>query len=223
MSNIWKIHSFHISVPLGDSAIHLLVDEKPSPPQIHSAVLIDGGRRGKTVVNNIKTVISLIERIYTNKSNLRFDSIVITHWDLDHYDGVIGLLKDGFDRTLSTMSTPSSIPAHEAVWIPNWYCKYNIDTPHNPTYYPMLPDESVVNQKELKTCLTTLYVPYSMTNVSPKGAPELAKVKNKSAVVYKGRAGPFGVQGSARGNFVIRGCYNQNLDVSELFASLGPR
>ena len=33
------------------------------------------------------------------KRNLRFDSIVITHWDLDHYDSVLGLPADSFERS----------------------------------------------------------------------------------------------------------------------------
>jgi aromatic ring-opening dioxygenase LigB subunit len=33
--------------------------------------------------------------------SLRFDAIVITHWDSDHYEGVFGILQKGFEESLS--------------------------------------------------------------------------------------------------------------------------
>ena len=101
--SLWKVHTYHINIDVGDSAIHLLVDETP-PATVHRAVLIDGGEDTDTVIQ-IEKVIKLIEDSYRFDSNgqlpsttacLRFDSIVITHWDGDHYGGVLALLLRGY-------------------------------------------------------------------------------------------------------------------------------
>ena len=241
-----RIHTFQIAVPLGDSAIHLLVKGESAPYEIQSAVLIDGGRRGRKVVKKIKDVIQWIEtgKQYTFASNaffenpienaaanppitnLRFDSIVITHWDLDHYDGVLGLLTDGFDRTWTRLAelgtdarfqkAPSS---YYAVQIPNWYCKYDRQNlTMNAWEQSTLPTETALNTAAKSTHKTTIYVPYSISNVKPG-----KEVKNKTTV-YTGRSGPFGVQGT-RSRFLIRGLYNTTAPPVEtlLLASLGFR
>ncbi|KAJ8122927.1 hypothetical protein ONZ43_g1001 [Nemania bipapillata] len=162
MAPTWSIHSFHISVPVGDAAIHLLCDTTPAQggkPEVHSAVLIDGGKPQEKGAEAIKGVIRYVNDKYAFTESfadpfapegaqppfprsLRFDSIVITHWDEDHYLGVLGLLADGFDlsftkgkyegSTISLGSWCNSLlektkkTANDwAVLIPNWYCKYD--------------------------------------------------------------------------------------------------
>lgn len=98
-SNRMQVHSWHINIKIGDSTILLLVDEGGlvgdlvlPKPKVVSAVLIDGGERHD--VQAIKDVIKKIEDDYdlpSGDSNLKFDSIVITHWDSDHWEGVSGL------------------------------------------------------------------------------------------------------------------------------------
>ncbi|KAE8147170.1 hypothetical protein BDV25DRAFT_143024 [Aspergillus avenaceus] len=114
------VHSIHISVGIGDSAIHLLVDEAATP-KVYAAVLIDGGDRisddrtsqylqqlrTKAVKHSILSTIDWIKGHYdlsgdTNKE-LRLDSIVVTHWDTDHYLGVANVL-------LEAAGTGGSIP-----------------------------------------------------------------------------------------------------------------
>ena len=126
-----KVHTYHINIDVGDSAIHLLVDEAIVPlPRIQRAVLIDGGLPGVVACNQIKTVIGLIEARYSfdphgqpdplNRS-LRFDSVVITHWDKDHYGGVIALLLDGYqnqldnDANIATLKAQSTATYNTAV------------------------------------------------------------------------------------------------------------
>ena len=95
-----------MQIGVGDCAIHLLVDDnhkvgpKPGKSVIYRAVLIDGGKSGPGPLAAIKDVISTIESEFAfsqdylqrykydpvsidKKPKLRFDSIVITHWDGD--------------------------------------------------------------------------------------------------------------------------------------------
>jgi len=86
--------------------IHLLVDVGVTPKRIYNAVLIDGGMPGLTY----QKIVEVIERIERSgyydfdpnghfgpgTGNLRFDSIVITHWDKDHWGGVRDLLLYGY-------------------------------------------------------------------------------------------------------------------------------
>jgi len=176
----WEVHSWHISVPIGESAIHLLAERKvdrpstvkPTPPTIHRAILIDGGKPHGAAASSIRDVIAVIQERYqfadgvgfeddahyvkpttTPSKSLRFDAVVISHWDTDHYEGVFGLLEQGFEMcfekwkktqlsfppTLTWSSVLSgkfiltsngALPATqlqnppEAVIIPCWYLKY---------------------------------------------------------------------------------------------------
>ncbi|KAF2737785.1 hypothetical protein EJ04DRAFT_86896 [Polyplosphaeria fusca] len=98
-----KVHSFHVNIDVGDCAIHLLVDQAAKPrPQIRKAVLIDGGKASK--VQAIKNVIAEIEARYqvpVGDANLKFDSVIMTHWDIDHWEGVMELLAEDFRARLA--------------------------------------------------------------------------------------------------------------------------
>ncbi|KAI0546743.1 hypothetical protein F4679DRAFT_556856 [Xylaria curta] len=90
----WEVVSYHINVGLGDGSIHLLIDKKPAKIEetIAGAVMIDGGMDG---AERMKDIIREIEREYWLTDGLQFDSIVVTHWDKDHYGGLFKLLADG--------------------------------------------------------------------------------------------------------------------------------
>lgn len=177
----WEVHSWHITVPVGEAAIHLLVfnpDKFRQRAVVHRAILIDGGKPKELAVKRIEEIIAIIEGKYafaesfqdfypaetgtpqpspsgggsaqTKKTHsLRFDSIVITHWDSDHFEGVLGLLESGFERSynawkaskvISTATSPSSTDPPVKKWaaflqgeptkkvdlayLPCWYCKY---------------------------------------------------------------------------------------------------
>ncbi|KAF2465819.1 uncharacterized protein BDR25DRAFT_378525 [Lindgomyces ingoldianus] len=104
-----KVHSWHININAGDSAIHLLVNEGTTPkPTILGCVLIDGGKGANEKIKTIKDVIAKIEKDYTLPAgdlNLKFDSIVITHWDVDHWEGVVNLLVDDLSTKLRNDAT----------------------------------------------------------------------------------------------------------------------
>jgi hypothetical protein len=104
MGTAWRVHTWQLNIGVGDSAIHLLVDERDSlggqrKPEVQRAVLIDGGEK-MTSSEKIRNAITMIERQYDfpvgANGQLRFDSIVITHWDSDHYEGIQGLLEEDY-------------------------------------------------------------------------------------------------------------------------------
>jgi hypothetical protein len=97
----YSVHSHHLNVGAGDAAIHLLVKDpvtKTKKALVVAAVLIDGGPDISLAI--IKRTIEEIEKRYlfeaSEKAKLRFDSLVVTHWDHDHYEGVFRLLISDF-------------------------------------------------------------------------------------------------------------------------------
>jgi hypothetical protein len=107
----FAVHSFQINIDVGDSAIHLLVDDTTRPkPTVYRAVYIDGGKSGETPYSRTTSVIREIQTVYTpdpgghfdlfgdaaDNNWLRFDAIIVTHFDDDHYGGVQFLINDGF-------------------------------------------------------------------------------------------------------------------------------
>jgi hypothetical protein len=96
------VHSFHINVLDGDAAFHLLVDESTKPPTILSTVLIDGGHRHLSFDHRDHRVTQLSRDLagsYKDTSTpvLRCDTIVITHWDEDHYGGILRLIENSIN------------------------------------------------------------------------------------------------------------------------------
>ncbi|KAK5265621.1 hypothetical protein LTR99_008758 [Exophiala xenobiotica] len=100
----YNVHSFHINVGAGDAAIYLLVDARPasSPGRagghVLSAVWVDGGKNSASDIQ-VAPVFETIAAAYTldTPNVLQFDSIIITHWDHDHYGGIVGLIRHDAD------------------------------------------------------------------------------------------------------------------------------
>lgn len=99
-----RVDSFHISVTEGDCAIHLLVDtnSKSEKHVVKAAVLIDGGRfigtrDNVTVLGHpvLKTMKWIEDNYQADKPScrLQLNSIVVTHWDRDHYEGIVSILR----------------------------------------------------------------------------------------------------------------------------------
>lgn len=104
----YGIDSIHIAIGAGDCAIHLLIENPAAAkPIVHNAVLIDGGKNHEKVYINIRKAMDIIETKYDmGLGGLRFDSIVITHWDDDHYGGIIKLIKDDIKTQLKSAKPP---------------------------------------------------------------------------------------------------------------------
>ena len=89
----WRVDSYFINVGLGDGAIHILFNE--ATKQIHKSILIDGGLfSGAT---QVKHAITKLEDNYGMKDTTRlvFDAVVVTHWDEDHFQGTMEMLRQG--------------------------------------------------------------------------------------------------------------------------------
>ncbi|GAP85316.1 putative transcriptional activator srcap-like protein [Rosellinia necatrix] len=106
----YGLDSIHVSVGAGDSAIHLLVQHLPAggKPVVKRACLIDGGI-ASAARQDLKPTIEDIYSKYDlpdHKSAspyMRFDSVVITHWDDDHYAGIRQLIWYDFDDQLQEL------------------------------------------------------------------------------------------------------------------------
>jgi hypothetical protein len=219
-----KVHTYHINIDVGDSAIHLLIDEAIVPPSILRAVLIDGGVPGVVACNQIKSVIRRIEARYSFDPNgqpdpthrsLRFDSVVITHWDRDHYGCVIALLLDGYqnqldnDVDIATLQAQSAtayntavaggatltreqteafdqlLSRHELQLYQSKYLKYDGGPPDG---FPNDPPDPL-NASTRMQPLSTLYAPYQyVTKINRASTPPV--LTKKSLAVQSRRAVP---------------------------------
>jgi hypothetical protein len=120
----YAVHVYHINVDVGDCAIYLLLESghKKSffdPPNkdylIVSAVFLDGGEDRLYGRQNIKDVIKRIEQAYTISpaadGRLKFDSVIVSHWDSDHYKGVARLLRESITEAAgTTIQVSPSVP-----------------------------------------------------------------------------------------------------------------
>lgn len=97
MAKSWRIDSLHIGLAtVGDSSIHLLIEERPpsNPGIVRWALLVDSGAQAR-LVQTIDWIASqparydLTEHHPNHEQKLTFDAVVITHWDMDHWSGVL--------------------------------------------------------------------------------------------------------------------------------------
>ena len=112
MANAFGVDSLHINVEAGDAAVHLQLQTAGSgiqKPVVLKAVLIDGGDNAHKAPDTVKKVFDeyLIDKAglaknppefngkYTWPDNkVKFDAVIITHWDSDHYKGLVKLMID---------------------------------------------------------------------------------------------------------------------------------
>ncbi|KAL7947492.1 hypothetical protein V8C42DRAFT_317934 [Trichoderma barbatum] len=98
MAPPWVVDSYFLNVGLGDGAIHLLLDtSKPLNKQIVSAVLIDGGLRGDDRVEAaVKKIAGKFG--FTDHRHFKFNAVVVTHWDRDHYEATMSMIQAFFHK-----------------------------------------------------------------------------------------------------------------------------
>jgi hypothetical protein len=131
-----SVDVYHLNIETGDSAIYYLVqhptreDEAKFPkanlkPFVHRAAIIDGGKEGGAkYIRNFLDKAPLLYDYYDKQGGRDptevlfppFDSILITHWDSDHYAGILTLVSDGLihfqlesanpDTTIETYLSP---------------------------------------------------------------------------------------------------------------------
>ncbi|KAK6343125.1 hypothetical protein TWF718_008498 [Orbilia javanica] len=87
-ANSWTVDNWQVPVPLGDCSVHLLLCNG----RIRRAFIMDGGKKADQVdpKSAILDTLELIDDKYGKYWSL--NKWVVTHWDEDHYQGVLDLL-----------------------------------------------------------------------------------------------------------------------------------
>ncbi|CCT73281.1 uncharacterized protein FFUJ_10036 [Fusarium fujikuroi IMI 58289] len=88
---LMKVVTYQLPVPCGDCSVHLLID---GDGQTLSAFIMDGGRdaQGLKACDVVLSGLKIITRIHNLKPHF-LRVWVVTHWDKDHYEGVLELLQ----------------------------------------------------------------------------------------------------------------------------------
>ncbi|KJK85506.1 hypothetical protein H633G_10654 [Metarhizium anisopliae BRIP 53284] len=134
MTSQYRVDSFHVSVNQGDCAVHLLVQYGATPPKdvVVAAILMDGGvsiastERPNMIVEEppIYTTMDWINLNYSfgTETELKFDSIVVTHWDRDHVNGITQLLRSSASRLSSPTDKISFLKWTGSMPNTHFYC-----------------------------------------------------------------------------------------------------
>jgi hypothetical protein len=99
----YRVDSFHINVGAGDGAIHILSSDPASlfsNRVVERAYLMDGGRT--SAIGYIRQTVWWIEQNFKCQgpnNTLLFDAFVVTHWDGDHYQGIIGYMNEEMNQS----------------------------------------------------------------------------------------------------------------------------
>jgi len=81
MTSKWAVESYHFKVEVGDCGFHILFDGA----KVQKVVLVDGGTyriEEDIVTKGSKKLQTLYGMV---KGTLKIDTIVMSHWDKDHY------------------------------------------------------------------------------------------------------------------------------------------
>ena len=118
MDTKWEVHSYHLNIDAGDSAIHVLVETRPVEPKEipHKIVLVDAGFEsyGEFWVDYHRRYLN--QRYHGEATGLiNFDAIVITHWDSDHVGGVLGLFSNDIQTQWNAIPDSGSDKGNKAV------------------------------------------------------------------------------------------------------------
>jgi hypothetical protein len=118
--SFYRVDSFHISVGAGDAAIHILSigdGTSSNKRKVVKAIMIDGGQfTNPKKFTTMNDTIADIEKDYEcqatdnqNKTYLKFDAFVITHYDADHCNGVIAFLKADIKAQVGKLTDAEAI------------------------------------------------------------------------------------------------------------------
>ncbi|KAI0467053.1 hypothetical protein F4859DRAFT_518482 [Xylaria cf. heliscus] len=106
----YEVHSIHINVGPGDSGIRrlvYLVPAGPKPFRVVRACLIDGGMP-RYEEGTAKTIVDIrnkygIGNHAVDATLMCFDSVVITHWDHEHYLGIRDYIQEEFNTKVKKL------------------------------------------------------------------------------------------------------------------------
>ncbi|MCJ1355364.1 MAG: hypothetical protein MMC33_005355 [Icmadophila ericetorum] len=101
MAAAYGVDSLHINVEAGDAAVHLLIQIAglgiaASKPTVIKAIIIDGGDNTHKAPDTVQKVFdeTLLTKYTWPNNAVKFDAVIITHWDSDHYKGLVKLMID---------------------------------------------------------------------------------------------------------------------------------
>ncbi|KAF5720091.1 hypothetical protein FMUND_4375 [Fusarium mundagurra] len=92
----WRVDSYHLNTGLGDAAIHIVAYQKDKRNEARWVVWVDGGMGTNKSIGGFEASLRDIPKNYSNSSlitPLKFDVVIITHWDGDHYGGFSKFIK----------------------------------------------------------------------------------------------------------------------------------
>ncbi|KAK6338566.1 hypothetical protein TWF730_002629 [Orbilia blumenaviensis] len=198
----YRVHTFHLNINEGDSAIHILSEAQESSSTtthiIRSTVLMDGGR--EAYCDAIPKCVQMINEssYYRGGHGIKyFDSIVITHWDGDHYQGVIRALYDNIRAAVwdYIAKNPSEINTGEDLQarfdnyaIKASFLRYDNDGPTTNIYTPYFTKNKAVVKTSSGDAFGT--VPRSHTDKAGSERPEdwkLAAHIQRGKIIVKQR------------------------------------
>ncbi|GIK00104.1 hypothetical protein Aspvir_004119 [Aspergillus viridinutans] len=170
------VDTIHLNVGVGDCEIVLQVDLSDSTrlPKIVKAVLIDGGyptwfrgRAVETINKFIKFGCRRRYRLPDGDTTLMLDAIVITHWDQDHYGGIVCAMEQDLQQAILNDVVNRG---HKDQLLAKNRCsflRYGPDTASGARGPP----------------LTTVYVPY-WTPIPPQKAPHSLLELQEEALIH---------------------------------------
>ncbi|KAF5641462.1 uncharacterized protein FTJAE_4114 [Fusarium tjaetaba] len=116
---IW-VENFQVPVPVGDCSIHILIK---TPTSVAYAFIMDGGvdsggySASEAIKDTLKYVNQYLKSTYKMKKSIKFSLWVVTHWDEDHFLGMMDLLAKQLEP-----SKPSDWMTENFVKKPKLYC-----------------------------------------------------------------------------------------------------
>lgn len=158
MPDTWKVDSYHVNIGNGDCSIHLLVDLTAAPDTCARCVLVDGGS-ARTAVDTgtkLKDWIPLNNMIawlssaytwpYTPTHQLQFDSIVLTHWDEDHYGQMLWSIcqtANNNNGKIPYLKFGGGGEPLTYLYAPNWSFGYQLNGPKDMYQYIKIDDYGI--------------------------------------------------------------------------------
>lgn len=122
----YRVDNWQIPVPIGDASAHFLVEVINPKPKVINAFFMDGGDNAQhhggddTARYKISQALPVMDKAYGN--TWKFDAVVTTHHDRDHYHGLEELLEE-------LLPINTSRPNHQGTTYRDAYFRANL------TYY----------------------------------------------------------------------------------------
>lgn len=126
----WRVDSYHINVGNGDGSVHVLVYLPQSVP--YKCVMFDGGsamlsldpNTGSSSQAPFENTLAYLDKAYSwENGRCQLDSMVITHWDEDHYANMLNVIQKRAAKDGGIVSflryKPDKTPA-TVLYAPNW-------------------------------------------------------------------------------------------------------